>query len=367
MADRKITQLNALTVANSDAGDLVPVVDVSATETKSMRLDEILNPKDSIFRVSGSLDSTKKVAFEVDGLTTATTRTLTVTDGDGIIATDSNTLQINNKTIGTGTKVAVGSDATGDSYYRDSSGNFTRRAIGSTNQIYTVDATGVPVWADNTATTNGSTTVKGVFEEATSSEIDSAIATGGTGARLVVTAEQLALSRYGGTKTAVLNKTYTDAQVINTTTETNLVSYSVAGGTLSTNNVIRVTGVFNYSFTGSGAGNNLTIRLKYGATTVASATITPTAAAGSSSENGAFTFYLMATGATGTQEGSFVMFNIQALLAGAISTNNVFYAHANGTSAEDSTASKTLAITGQFASANVANFVTFRHFVIEQL
>jgi hypothetical protein len=34
-------------------------------------------PADDIFRVVGSADPTKKVAFEVDGLTTATTRTLT--------------------------------------------------------------------------------------------------------------------------------------------------------------------------------------------------------------------------------------------------------------------------------------------------
>jgi hypothetical protein len=43
-------------------------------------------PSDSTFRVVGSSDATKKVAFEVDGLTTATTRTLTVPDASGTIA-----------------------------------------------------------------------------------------------------------------------------------------------------------------------------------------------------------------------------------------------------------------------------------------
>jgi len=42
---------------------------------------------DNVFRVSGSADKTKKVALEVDGLTTGTTRTLTVPDKDGVIAT----------------------------------------------------------------------------------------------------------------------------------------------------------------------------------------------------------------------------------------------------------------------------------------
>lgn len=40
---------------------------------------------DSGFRVIGSSDATKKLSFEVDGLTTATTRTLTVRDVDGIL------------------------------------------------------------------------------------------------------------------------------------------------------------------------------------------------------------------------------------------------------------------------------------------
>jgi hypothetical protein len=43
-------------------------------------------PADDIFRVVGSADATKKVAFEVDGLTTATTRMLTVPDASGTIA-----------------------------------------------------------------------------------------------------------------------------------------------------------------------------------------------------------------------------------------------------------------------------------------
>jgi hypothetical protein len=43
-------------------------------------------PADDIFRVVGSADATKKVAFEVDGITTGTTRTLTVPDASGTIA-----------------------------------------------------------------------------------------------------------------------------------------------------------------------------------------------------------------------------------------------------------------------------------------
>lgn len=46
-------------------------------------------PADNVFRVVGSADATKKVAFEVDGLTTGTTRTLTVQDKAGTVAVTS--------------------------------------------------------------------------------------------------------------------------------------------------------------------------------------------------------------------------------------------------------------------------------------
>ena len=42
--------------------------------------------RDSGFRIVGSADATKKLAFEVDGFTTATTRTVTVQDEDGTMA-----------------------------------------------------------------------------------------------------------------------------------------------------------------------------------------------------------------------------------------------------------------------------------------
>lgn len=57
--------------------------------------------KDSEFRITGSSDLTKKLAFEVDGLTTATTRTVTIPDGSGKIfyQTAFEKLDMNNKEI----------------------------------------------------------------------------------------------------------------------------------------------------------------------------------------------------------------------------------------------------------------------------
>lgn len=47
----------------------------------------------------------------------------------------------------TGTILNLGSDATGDTYYRNSSGFFTRLPIGTSGQVLTVSGGGIPSWA----------------------------------------------------------------------------------------------------------------------------------------------------------------------------------------------------------------------------
>lgn len=63
--------------------------------------------------------------------------------------------------IFTAPKINVGSDATGDMYYRDGSGNFQRLPIGSSSQI--IQSTGIaPAWVPNPAAAVASFTVAGV-------------------------------------------------------------------------------------------------------------------------------------------------------------------------------------------------------------
>lgn len=87
----------------------------------------------------------------------------------------------------------LGSDATGDIWYRHSDGTMKRLGIGSASQVLNVNS-GVPAWRDETAVINASSTVKGVVEIATAAEITAGTATGGTGAVLVISPDQLALS-----------------------------------------------------------------------------------------------------------------------------------------------------------------------------
>jgi len=101
--------------------------------------------------IKNNTDNTKLLRFDLGGLTTATTRTLTVPDASGTITLIAATQTFTNKTLTSSTNVlggvtlTLGSDATGDIYYRNSGGVFTRLGIGTTNQVLTV-ISGLPSW-----------------------------------------------------------------------------------------------------------------------------------------------------------------------------------------------------------------------------
>lgn len=95
------------------------------------------------------------------------------------------TQTLTNKTL-TSPAINMGSDATGDTYYRTAGGAFARLPIGTSGQILQTSASAIPEWIANPSAADASTTVKGVSEEATQAEFDAGTTAGGTSARLFV-------------------------------------------------------------------------------------------------------------------------------------------------------------------------------------
>jgi hypothetical protein len=103
MANQRIDQLNTLTEATIASTDLVPVYDVSTSETKAITKTDfdqsIGEVVDSTFTITDNADSTKKARFQVSGVSTATTRTITLPNADETMVGRATTDTLTNKTI----------------------------------------------------------------------------------------------------------------------------------------------------------------------------------------------------------------------------------------------------------------------------
>lgn len=95
----KITELTTLTTPATN--DVFVVVDVSDTSMSASGTDKKItygtiftDIPDSTFSLADNTDSTKKLAFQLSGITTGNTRTLTVPDADGTLALTSNKLSV---------------------------------------------------------------------------------------------------------------------------------------------------------------------------------------------------------------------------------------------------------------------------------
>lgn len=132
-----------------------------------------------------------KVGADGSAVTTSHDYKLSGVTGSDKAVSKTGTETLTNKTL-TSPVINVGSDSTGDMYYRNSSGAYTRLPIGTSAQILNVDnVTGLPTWVANPSGSDASTTVKGVVEIATQAEVLAKTGTGGTGAKLVVSPDNM--------------------------------------------------------------------------------------------------------------------------------------------------------------------------------
>lgn len=129
-----------------------------------------------------------KVGINSSAVTTSHDYKLSGITGTDKAMSKTGTETATNKTF-TAPIINVGSDATGDMYYRNSGGAFTRLPIGTSGQVIQTSSGGIPEWVSNPAASDASTTVKGVVEIATTAEITAGTSSGGTGAKLVVPAD----------------------------------------------------------------------------------------------------------------------------------------------------------------------------------
>lgn len=145
------------------------------------------------------------------------------------------------------------------------------------------------------------------------------------------------------------------------TNENAFLTKSIVGGTLSTGNVVRVT-MYGTWVNNSGTAA-VTLRMKYGATTVASLSLTET---GSTTQNFSWVFNLYATGATGTQTGKTTFFAIGNNTTPATNAS-ILSSTTTGNATEDSTAAKNFVLSSQFSTTTNAQTININEYTIEAL
>lgn len=103
MADRNISQLTNINGVDIASADEFPVFDASDSTTKAVtktELDKSIGTVlDNTFAIADNSDNTKKIAFQASGITTATTRTVTIPDANLTVLGTDTVQTITNKTI----------------------------------------------------------------------------------------------------------------------------------------------------------------------------------------------------------------------------------------------------------------------------
>lgn len=161
-----------------------------------------------------------------------------------------------------------------------------------------------------------------------------------------------------------LSITTTDVTFASSTAENTLLSYSLAGGVLSTNNAVRI--VMHVTALGITNGNTWTLRFKYGGTTLT--TKAHSAIGANASLLGRMEFILAGAGTTSSQNGSHSLTIGQAGYVGNGNPQPMMFSEASqGTSAINSTTAQTISITSQHSNSNALDNITVALIVVEKI
>jgi len=327
-----------------------------------MAIYKNISVDDETFKLFDDVTPTKIAEFELSGITPATTRTFTFPNVDmtfagtnfaqtftepqsistitnatqalSITKTITNAVNSNECVIFTNTSVVNDAGTytkTGPAFEITQSVTETSGTITDTSTVLNLnqthaDASGEVLSISNAGTGNDITATNWNITKAGAATF---VSVSGDGSALT----NLPVS--GSNRLTTVN----NVVVTTTTAETNLMSFTLPANSLSTANGVSIR-LFISDFN-TQAAVNVTWRLKYGVTTIATTTVSGNRA----SEFGVFEALLTADGATGAQRGSFNLPRIEDDFG-------------SGTSAEDSTTALTLAVTIEFALGTAAENIT---------
>lgn len=158
----------------------------------------------------------------------------------------------------------------------------------------------------------------------------------------------------------LLDKSTTEQTVANTVTETSVYSFTVPGGTLSTNRTLRLTVTGAY-LNNSGSPDQWNLRVKFAGVTIASG-LSPSMGASAASRTVRLTTELNANGTTSSQRA------MTTWLIGTGAAENTYDGSAatltsafNGSLTADSTTGQVITVTAQHGTA--ASTISFKRFV----
>jgi len=276
--------------------------------------------------------------------------------GAGNVVLDTTGITITNDTAAPNAQLILTSDDAGasDSYIsywmNGADGQINIAAVdGLGNSALTISARGAMVYG-------GSLSLNGALTWATNATYDIG-ASGATSARDLYLSRKVYFLATRGIASGLYDRVNSDTTVGNTTTETNIYSKSITANDMGSTGGLRLRLIGQYT-NNTGATRTLTVKPKFGSTTLATHTLSLT----TSGTNGQYEMVVhVFNTATNAQRGTS---NINAMRGGGLIDSAFGVAL---TATEDTTSAKTLSVTVQWDSASASATLTNKLATLEVL